>query len=531
MRSSLSLQRSLFRHQARQIAAHVESGSARFKAYQRRYEQATRRSKRVISLDDVHARVAAADVVYVGDYHTLRAAQTAYLELVKAALRTRRRVVLALEFVETKAQATLDAFLAKKISEKKFLEAIGTPFIWPGFAPILELARVKKLEVLAIDRRAKGPRSLDVRDEAASKPIAEALNADDRPLVMVLMGQYHVAPGHLPKHVEARLAAPPSSLIVYQNAEAIYWSLARRGLVATAPAVEISATELCLFNASPVVSQRSFLDYVEAEVGDSFLDERGIAQTFRHLAKDIGRFIGVPVGRKADEVIVGTAADLDSIERITRRGRFTGKELRSLEKHLASRESAFIPRANAVWLSSMSLNHAAEEAAHLVRFLCVGEAMEKDRPRNDTFWARCFEEALGFLGSRLINPSRRCTSLAEWTWHFQQGTTHNKRIAAFVLAIDATLHDNPAEARTLVPQGDDELFNAVSHAVGYLAGERLAEAFAAKRLARADVRALFRDRLEAPALTFAALQKALRSDSKRQAAKQIRYAPRRDAED
>ncbi len=165
MRSSLSLQRSLFEHQAKLISQQVQSASGHFRAYQRRYEQATKRYRKAISLDEVDARIAKADVVYVGDYHTLRMAQQAYLALVKSALKSDRRVVLALEFVEARHQATLEAFLAGKLTEKKFLSKIGHPYrgpfdIWPGFAPILELARKKKLSVVAIDRRAPGPRSL-----------------------------------------------------------------------------------------------------------------------------------------------------------------------------------------------------------------------------------------------------------------------------------------------------------------------------------------------------------------------------------
>ena len=291
MRSSLSLQRSLFKHQARQISQQVQGVSAHFRAYQRRYETATRRFRRVVPLSEVDARIAKADLVYVGDYHTLRMAQQAYLALLNGALTCGRRIVLALEFVETRHQASLDAFVAGKLSEKTFLSRIGHPYrgpfdIWPGFAPILEVARRRKLEVLAIDRRAAGARSLELRDEAAARPIARAAKAADRPLVLALVGQFHVAPRHLPRRVEALLGQTQrESLVIYQNAEGVYWSLARTGKVETTRAVEISDRELCLVNTSPVVCQRSFLDYVEAEAGDAPLEESGIALTFRHLAR------------------------------------------------------------------------------------------------------------------------------------------------------------------------------------------------------------------------------------------------------
>lgn len=515
MRSSLSLQRSLFQHQARQIAQQVQGASPQFRAYQRRYEAATRRFRRPIELAEVDERIAKADLVYVGDYHTLRMAQQAYLALLRSALTSGRRVVVALEFVEARHQATLDAFLAGRLSEKTFLGRIGHPYrgpfdIWPGFAPILELARRKKLEVLAIDRRASGPRSLQLRDVGAAKVLARAAKAADRPLVLALVGQFHITPGHLPRRVEALLGSTErESLVVYQNAEGVYWSLARTGRVESTRAVELSERELCLVNTSPVVCQRSFLDYVEAEAGDAPIDESGIALTFRHLARDIGRFTGLKVGAAADQVLVLSAGDFDVLERLQKRARFSAAEVRHLEQHVLSLESAWIPRARAVWLASLSLNHVAEEAAHFVRHLCVGDAMERPRSRSDGFWARCLEEALGFFGSRLVNPKRRCTQLDEWTWHFESGRGEDRQIAAFTLALSTALADDLAAAQKLVPLSSVSLLNGVSHALGYLLGDALAQAFARKEVSAADIRALFRDPFDQPAIAFTALARRL----------------------
>ncbi len=291
MGTQLSLERSLFKHQARQIARRVQTASPRFRAYQRRYEQATRRYRKVISLHEVDARVAASDIVFVGDYHTLRTAQSAYLELAQRSARSKRRLVLALEFVESRYQSVLDAFLAGRLTQRGFLMRIGhAPAgsfdLWRGFWPILEFAKKQKLEVVAIDRRASGPKRLQLRDEGAAKVISKIARAEDRPLVLVLMGQYHVAPAHLPHHVKAELKATPRELlVVYQNAEGIYWRLAAKN--SRARAVEVSASELCLINSSPVICQRTFLDYVEAEGGDAVLPEEPPATKLQPLAQRI----------------------------------------------------------------------------------------------------------------------------------------------------------------------------------------------------------------------------------------------------
>jgi hypothetical protein len=54
--------------------------------------------------------------------------------------------------------------------------------------------------------------------------------------------------------------------------------------------------------------------------------------------------------------------------------------------------------------------------------------------------------------------------------------------------------------------GSLDLFNSVSHALGYLLGDALAQAFAARRVSPAQVRELFSSSLEAPAVELERLR-------------------------
>ncbi|WP_164018732.1 ChaN family lipoprotein [Pyxidicoccus trucidator] len=507
MRDSLALHLALFRRQRAQIARVVDGHTDAFRAYEARYRRRTAGYRRIVTLPAVHQQVQAADVVYVGDYHTLPLAQQTYLALVERALASGRRVVLALECVEGRHQSALDAWLAGRLPERALLERLGVAASASGFSAgtgvraLLSFARRQRLEVVGIDRRAQGERSLALRDAYAAERIARAARAEDRPLVMVLVGQYHVAPCHLPAQVERALGADARrGLVVYQNAEGVWWRLAREGRVGAAEAVELADGALCLLNASPVVCQQSFLDYLEAEAGDAPLvdADRSAAERFREMSALIGRLAGVPVLRALDSVEVTTAADGDVLARIQQRGRFTHSELTQLRRHILSRESGYIPRARTAYLASLSLNHAAEEAAHFVRHCAVGDAMEAPRRASEAFYARCMEEALGFFGSKLVNPRRTCPGLAEWAKRFGEGRGVERQIAAFVLAHKAAETEGPEEAVKLLPLRKDRLFHGVSHALGYLLGDRLYQAFDEGSVAKAEVQALFRDPFEDP---------------------------------
>ncbi len=505
MRASLALHLALFRRQKAQISRAIEGQSASFRSYEARYRRRTSEYKRVLPASAVFQQVQAADVVYVGDYHTLPLAQETYQELVEGVREAGRRVVLALESVEGRHQAAVDAYLAGRLAERALLARLGHGTgSWSGLRALLAYAKRHHLGVVGIDRRAQGERSLELRDAYAAERIARAARAEDRPRVLVLVGQYHVAPCHLPAQVERALGEGHGlrGLVVYQNAEGVYWRLAREGKAGVAQAVELADGSLCLLNASPVVCQQSFLDYLEAESGDSPLRDRSAAERFREMASLIGRLAGVPVGRALDEVEVVTAADEDALMRIQQRGRFTQGELVQLRRHILSRESCYIPRARMAYLASLSLNHAAEEAAHFVRHCAVGDAMEAPRRASDAFYARCLEEALGFFGSKLVNPRRSCPGPGEWALRFAEARGVERQIAAFVLAHKAAEVEVPDEAVKLLPLRKDRLFHGVSHALGYQLGDALYRGFDGDQVDRADLRALFRNPLEDPRATY-----------------------------
>lgn len=517
MRGSLSLQLSLFRRQQSQISEAVEGVSRSFKAYEARYRRRTRGPGTPIRRTDVSAAVRAADVVYVGDYHTLRLSQRTFLDLVRDSLTEEgRRTVLAVEFVEGRHQPLLDGYLRGQLSEKAFLGRIGhgeaTAYdLWTGFKPVLEFARERGLGVVAIDRRASGERSLATRDAYAASRIAEVAKAKDRPRVMVLMGQFHVAPCHLPAHVDSELGElKRRGLVVYQNCDGVWWSLARKGQLDGVEAVELREGELCLLRASPVVCQQSFLDYLEAERGDEPLGGKSTSDRFRDLARLIARFVGADVRDEIEDVSVATAADPDFLDELQARGRLNRSELSQLKRQILSRESYYVPRARMAYLASLSLNHAAEEAAHFVRHCCVGEAMDAPRRPADAFYARCMEEALGFLGSKLVNPRRTCTDLPGWARAFHERRGEDRQIAAFVLAHKAAESDAAHKATRLLPLRRERLFHAVSHALGYMLGEAIFRAFETGEVSRDEIRKLFRDPFTDARAAYFALSTRLR---------------------
>lgn len=503
------LQRRLWERQKKLIAASVVGGGPAFRAYEQEYLRRTRRFAREASFAEVLHAAAEADLVYVGDYHTLKQSQRSFLKLVQQR-RSRRPLVLALEFVQGRHQRALDAWLEGALSEDAFLARIEYARharfeTWPHFKPIFEEARRRALPVVAIDLLGGARTSLEERDGYAARRIAQSVARRPQAQHFVLAGQLHVAPAHLPAAVQRDLAGrrlpAPRALVIYQNCERIWWELQRRGRELEAEACLLRQGELCLLNTPPQVVQQSYLDCIEG--GGEPLDAAALESRFRLLARTVARFFGLDTRalREAlQEVAVYAAGDLSFLERLP----LAPRERRQLERQILSRESWALPRARIAYLANLSVNHAAEEAAHFVRGVVSGAG---DEPRSvpDAFYARVLEEAYAFCGSKIVNPRRKCPHEPQFERLLRDRRAFTRAVARAVLEHLRAERGGPLPlrpARALSRHAGPALFNAVTHALGYMLGERLYYALATGRVRKSEVRGLLLDPLREEGQAF-----------------------------
>ncbi len=507
----LSLERQLFRVQERLIDRIAAADSPAFRAYERSYRRHVPRVEDISSLAQVMRDVGRADIVFVGDYRTLVASQRAFVELVTRAAARGRPLALALEFVEGRLQPILDAYLRGRISEARFLDRIGYPHrytfhLWPSYRPIFELARRLQLPVIGIDRRFASSDPPGLLDEYAAGRIVRLAEEPDHPRVMVLVGQLHVAPTHLPAAVqrvaETEGTRPLRTVVVYQNCEEVYWELARQGLASQVEAATLAPGQHCLVNASPVVCQQSFVDRVEDD-GEGELIAGDPEDEFKEMARIIAAFLRIDVDEALDQVEVYSAGDLSFVASMRTRGLFSERDLRVLRRQVLSRESYYVPRARAVYLATLAVNHAAEEAAHFVRHVCAGDAVSAERGLIDGFYARVPEEAMGYFGSKIVNPRRACAREPDFR-RLLRATDESMRLLATMVLAHKRLERGRRSpvVRRLYAHSDPYLFDAVTHALGYVLGDDLHHAMVRGRLPKREIRELFRDPLQEDGSAF-----------------------------
>ena len=160
-------------------------------------------------------------------------------------------------------------------------------------------------------------------------------------------------------------------------------------------------------------------------------------------------------------------------------------------------ESYYIPRAKMVYLGNLSVNHASEEATHFLRHISGRHASEP-KLLIDAFYARCLEEALGFLGSKVINHKRTCPSpqFFERSLRSRTSTAREKELASLVLKHTRMEEGKPARGMAEVYECDVDMFNAVTHVIGYRIGNKLYYALLDGHIDKEEIREMFFDSFE-----------------------------------
>jgi len=212
------------------------------------------------------SELAAADVVLVGDYHTLPSSQLYVAQLVEQLAReSGREVVLGMEMVYARDQRPLEAWLRREIDERELRARIryetSWGYEWAPFAALLHAGRAHCAAVYGVDCVPRGDmRRIAQRDRHAAARIAGIREKHPGAIVVVVFGEAHLAPTHLPAEVASRMPKA-RVLTVLQNMDELYWKAGaeRRGRAA----VKVQPGVVCVFNATPLEKYESYRDYIE----------------------------------------------------------------------------------------------------------------------------------------------------------------------------------------------------------------------------------------------------------------------------
>jgi len=471
--------------------------------YLREFNEAFRNYESLLDPEQLHNAIRAADVVLVGDYHALAAAQRCAASLLEQrALAGGRPVVLGVETIFARDQHILDEWWRREIDEAELRQRIRFDldwgYDWAPFHDLLVTARDHAEALYGLDCMPREDlRKIGARDRHAAAKIAEIRERHPNAVIFVLFGESHLAPGHLPR-VLAEEIPGIKTLTVLQNIDALYWRAAGER-ADKVEGVRVSENVVCIFNATPLEkyeSYRLFLDqWSRCDEGPDF------APTIYNLIDSLSRFLGVnrysPHNGTQPRFLVDMLPEVYGhgstalLQRLIARKDISQSSLESWLASVEERGSAYLPQVNAFYVREFQMVHAAEDAARFLHQACQGlplrlngHANGKDGKRmvqrrgGDEFYARVAEHAVAYFGSRVLHPSRPAVE--------EDANSLLSRAALEKAAQSANC--------------DSTKFESCTREWGYRIGSRIYDAYLAGKVAPSGLRRLFFAHLDEPGL-------------------------------
>ena len=481
--------------------------------------------KKIVTTREVIQEVGKADIVFFGDFHTLRQAPRIPLRILRNGALGGREVVLALETFLVEHQPVLDDFMNDRCDEGQLLERSDFNatwgFPWENFRDLVLLAKEKRYRLVGLNSSPSAYQSkLFMRDQNAARVIVREAEARPEGLVCVLYGDLHLASNHLPMRVREALdqrGMERELLTLFQNNEKIYWDLVEKKLEHDADAVWLGENRFCVVNCPPLMKFQSYMNWLEGcgeldYSGDSGWRIRGDEgvdfhdQVYR-LIEIISDLLDIDA-EKLSDFSVYVADDLDFLDRLQEQGQFTPLEIQMITAQIAGEESYFIHKADIIYLGNLSINHAAEEAAHFINNVCA-RFHQSPLPMKADFYYRSMREALGFFGSKIVNPHRPCYTEEDFEMlaHGGKYSRTDPQLKA-LREIGRHVRKHKAYERRWAQSGGNvrslrsiyhlptDLHLGVTHSLGYMLGDRMFHTMLGGGLSKEEVRRLFHERFE-----------------------------------
>jgi len=379
--------------------------------------------RRLCTIDEVIDRASRADIVYFGDYHPLKESQDFVLRLMEELSKRGRKVVLAMELLYEHQQPLLDRWMKGVISEEEFLKQIDYDsewgFSWESYRRIFLSAKDPFVPIFGIDSEPREHlRYIRRRDLISAKRISNIIRFFPGYLVLVVIGESHLASNHLPAFVRKYVGKRIKEITILQNVDEIYWKLLSEGEENT-EAVEISDRHYCIFTASPIIKYHSYLEVinewvegVESEGSIQLLE--GMLETLVLFLRTAGMEFAGKERRKIKELASEMFPEVVCYRTYASFNSFLRKRRISSAGVLVAREALkyfgvlYVPEINTILVREFDSLNAAREISRFVYYLLQGRVGTKRKgltSKVDRFYAFVLEEAISQLGSRIINPT------------------------------------------------------------------------------------------------------------------------------
>ncbi len=482
--------------------------------YLERYEEEYLREisdfERVATKEELITEIILSDIVFIGDFHTLRQSQKIPQRILSKVIindlyKTQKKgIVLCMEAFLTEHQRFINLYIKDKISEKEFLNAIDYEKTWgqnwKHYKTIIDFAKSCAIKIFGINTLPNNStNSLELRDKFALEKIIELFLDFPKHLIVVFYGDAHITYCHIPQKLiefmKRKFRRQITYLIVHQNSDSIYWKLAKLGLADIIDAVYIKPNIYCIINTTPIAKLQSQINWYEnneelkcvlhpewCEPEESLSN---LCDEVKDIIDELINFLNIKMD--CDDFSILSIHNIKDLEQVLP-DNITEEEIKKIEEIILKNESYFIPKRNIIILSNYSINHVTEEAMHyihskLAKFLTFDKLNSTDK-----FYCTIIYEAIGFCGSKIINHKRKCYKIKDfydYILYLKNRKIKDTKTAILKEATKKVIKHYEME-QLLLNRGKTKkmgkyydmkfsVFITVTHALGYILGDKLFE--------------------------------------------------------
>ncbi len=494
-------------------------GSLRF-PYFRDLRNQFRDPAEPLDLEDLYARCALADIVYLGDFHANPACQLFAADLLAELARRVSRLSLGIEFIYTRQQELLAQRQAGVLDDDAFLRRVhyeeewGYP--WEGYRALLDRARELGVPVHALDRPPRGGfDGLAARDEHAARRIAALASADPTGRILVFFGESHLSRSHVPHRVRTRLArsgVEPRQASIFQDPDSVYWRLVAAG-ERVPRAVGLGDDTYAVLHTSPLAKYEAYRQVLERWRGEVPSEEEvDLTPAVHHILLVLLGWLGVRPHRRLrhatgwvedlvdafPEVYSGAEAARLLPAILSEHGR-TPEEVRESWAVLEERGALYDARSNTMFVARYSPACAAGEGARFLRVALSGRLAVAAEPRHpdpaERAYGAVYDEALAGLGARLVDPG---AAMGGPTDPDAPTTAARERWMAAHRRFEASAVAGPPEEVLEPLRRSRASRRMLAMDLGRRLGDLLFDLVREGRIGRAGIRRLFSRRLDPP---------------------------------
>jgi hypothetical protein len=490
----------------RELRANDSSGRRK---YLRDFSAAFRSYESIIDSQELTNTINAADILLVGDYHALPTAQRYAASLLEERAQPGDRpVVLGVETIFARHQHVLDEWWRREIDETELRERIRFDtdwgYDWTPFYGLLAAAREHGEALYGMDCMPREDlRKIATRDRHAVDKIAEIRERHPKAVILVLFGESHLAPRHLPRFLRERMPGQ-RILTVLQNVDALYWA-AGAERQERVEAVRVKDDVVCVFNSTPLEKYESYrLHLTRWSQGDT--NQPDATPTVYNLIDSLACFLEINRYSSHNTTQPKFLVDLlpevycgssdARLRQVLLRALHDPKKVENMLQRVEAQGSVYLPSINAIYVREFQMMYTAAEAARFLHHACRGLPLRRHgstapitRTKKDRFYARTVENALVYFGSRVLYPLPPASE--------EQDSFHISPKSCEKLAQEAV-------------SGDRKKFDENAHRLGCRLGSELYDTYLRGSVSRTALRRLFLARIEEPGTAWRVCREIVR---------------------